>query len=68
MFSSFQTRGVNVRAQQKNVIGGMPSADRNVISGNRFCRGVRIEGNLALTNTVQGNLIGPALDGAAVLA
>ncbi|MBK9096155.1 MAG: right-handed parallel beta-helix repeat-containing protein [Anaerolineae bacterium] len=48
------------------MIGGTLPADRNVISGNRFA-GVRIEGNLALTNTVQGNLIGPALDGASVL-
>ncbi|MFZ1509052.1 MAG: right-handed parallel beta-helix repeat-containing protein [Anaerolineae bacterium] len=65
--SSFQRAGVNVRALAKqNVIGGTLPADRNVISGNRFA-GVRIEGNLALTNTVQGNLIGPALDGASVL-
>lgn len=65
--SNFQRAGVNVTALAKqNVIGGALPADRNVISGNRFA-GVRIEGNLALTNTVQGNLIGPALDGASVL-
>lgn len=66
--SSFQRAGVNVRALAKqNIIGGTAPADRNVISGNRYA-GVRIEGNLALTNTVQGNLIGPALSGTAVLS
>ncbi|WP_423226426.1 beta strand repeat-containing protein [Candidatus Amarolinea aalborgensis] len=65
--SSFQRAGVNIRALAKqNTIGGATAADRNVISGNRYA-GVRIEGNLALTNTVQGNLIGPAPTGTTVL-
>lgn len=65
--SSYQRAGVDVRALSKlNRIGGLQAADRNVISGNRYA-GVRIEGNLALTNTVQGNLIGLAPDGATLL-
>lgn len=65
--SNFQRAGVNIRALAKqNTIGGVTAADRNVISGNRYA-GVRIEGNLALTNTVQGNLIGLAPTGTTVL-
>ncbi|HXI51898.1 MAG TPA: hypothetical protein VNH84_10345 [Candidatus Saccharimonadales bacterium] len=45
-----------------NLIGGPNSADRNVISGNRW--GLYI---LAPDNTVQGNLIGVDVDGIAAL-
>lgn len=65
--SAYQRYGVQIRALAKqNVIGGSTAADRNVISGNTYAA-VRIEGNLTLTNTVQGNFIGPAPQGDAAL-
>lgn len=61
--SSFQHYGVHIRALAKqNIIGGSTAADRNVISGNTYAA-VRIEGNLTLTNTVQGNVVGPTPQG-----
>lgn len=65
--SSFQRYGVQIRALAKeNLIGGAAAADRNVISGNTYAA-VRIEGNLTLTNTVQGNFLGPVPQGNALL-
>lgn len=65
--SPFQRFGVHIRALAKqNLIGGTSPADRNVISGNTYAA-VRIEGNLTLTNTVQGNFIGPTPHGDSVL-
>lgn len=54
--------GVRVVNAGNNTIGGTTTAARNVISGNSV-HGIRIEGELALGNTVQGNYIGTDASG-----
>lgn len=56
--------GIRVRSSD-NVIGGLDSANRNVISGNAF--GVLINGSAATDNTLQCNYIGTNAAGTARL-
>ncbi|MCH8050469.1 MAG: right-handed parallel beta-helix repeat-containing protein [Chloroflexi bacterium] len=51
------SRGVYVNHAPFNTIGGTTSGARNVISGNEGY-GVRIVGNLAIGNKIEGNYIG----------
>ncbi|GIW87789.1 MAG: hypothetical protein KatS3mg108_2113 [Isosphaeraceae bacterium] len=54
--------GVLILNSSSNTIGGLTSTARNLISGNSAA-GVVLRGASASSNAIQGNLIGPALDG-----
>ncbi len=54
--------GINIFQSSGNMIGGLISLDRNVISGNAN-NGVNISGTGASNNTVRGNYIGVGADG-----
>ena len=56
------TRGIWV-STAANTIGGITIAARNVISGSRFSRGIRIYGMEATGNKIQGNFIGTDVTG-----
>jgi hypothetical protein len=58
--------GVTIENASDNNIGGIPAADRNVISANAGA-GVRILGASGVRNLVQGNYIGLTSDGASAL-
>jgi hypothetical protein len=53
---------------QNNVVGGDTAGERNVISGNDEDGGVLISGSGTMSNTISGNYIGLAADGASELA
>jgi len=55
-------RGIFIDRAPGNRIGGATAAARNVISGNNQV-GIRIDGDTATDNLVQGNYIGTAIDG-----
>lgn len=57
--------GVLVASGNRNIIGGITRASRNVISGNSGA-GVRVTGD-STDNRIQGNLIGTGADGAQAL-
>ncbi len=60
--------GVLIRGgAQRNIIGGSTSGERNIISGNHFGYGVRIEQIDTDDNVVIGNFIGTNVDGTAAL-
>jgi CSLREA domain-containing protein len=56
------TSGILISNVSNNVIGGTSPATRNLISGNtypvNYGAGIRISGNSAANNTIQGNYIG----------
>ena len=56
-----QDMGVDVVDASNNTIGGTSAGARNIISGNNT--GIRIVGNEATANKVQGNYIGPDVTG-----
>ncbi|MCI0460030.1 MAG: hypothetical protein L0Z62_24015, partial [Gemmataceae bacterium] len=58
--------GVLINGAPNNWIGGMPSGDRNIISGNR-ASGVVLMGDGATGNRVQNNLIGTQANGSSAL-
>jgi len=49
-----------------NIIGGNNSADRNIISGNRY-GGIEISDQYTTDNTIQGNYIGTDFNGSAAI-
>ena len=53
--------GISIVNASFNFIGGLTSADRNVISGN--VNGIEISGASSANNKVQGNYVGLAADG-----
>ena len=58
--------GINIDNSANNVIGGLTPAERNVISGNSI-HGVRIIGESADNNIIQGNYIGLNAAGTAAI-
>jgi parallel beta-helix repeat protein len=58
--------GIQIVATPNNVIGGMASSMRNLISGNGG-EGLRIDGTLATGNIVQGNYIGTDASGSSAV-
>ena len=58
--------GIRINNSADNLIGGLTSAERNVISGNNT-HGVRIIGESADNNITQGNYIGLNAAGAAAI-
>lgn len=53
-------------ASRSNLVGGLITAARNVISGNG-AQGISVESVSAVGNVIQGNRIGTSLDGASAL-
>jgi CSLREA domain-containing protein len=49
--------GIHIDGAPLTIVGGVVEADRNVVSGN-IDDGIHIAGQTAVTNTVQGNIIG----------
>jgi titin len=64
--SPLQTGGLWIDGSSGNLIGGPYSTNRNLISGNSG-PGLFLQGQNCTNNTVQGNLIGTSVSGAAPL-
>jgi CSLREA domain-containing protein len=58
--------GININGAANNIIGGTTAAARNIISGNTVL-GIEIANAGATNNLVQGNFIGPDVNGTAAL-